>query len=144
MWISATGTSPSRTVGGCGSNLGLEVLSGNVIDGDRFNYVTTTQDGKILRSSSIYLKNDEGKVIGSICVNLDITDTLRLEGVLRQYNRFEDTPDTVQEHFATNVNGLFAQLIKDGQDIIGQARRQHGQEGAHPVYPLSGQEGRVT
>ena len=31
-----------RTIGDCGSNLGLEVLRGTVEDGDRFNYVTTT------------------------------------------------------------------------------------------------------
>ena len=28
-----------RKIGGCGSNLGLEVLSGNVKNGNRFNYI---------------------------------------------------------------------------------------------------------
>ena len=82
------GNVTNRTIGGCGSNLGLEVLRGTVVDGDRFNYVTTTLAGKILRSSSIYLKNDDGEFIGSICINLNITETLQFEGFLRQFNQF--------------------------------------------------------
>lgn len=108
-----------RAIGGCGSNLGLEVLRGTVVDGDRFNYVTTTQDGKILRSSSIYLKDDEGEVIGSICVNLDITETLQFEGYLRQFNQFDNFTNE-EEIFAPDVNNLLAHLIQKGQEKIGK------------------------
>ncbi len=43
-----------RKVGDSGTNLGLEVLRGTKIDGDRFNCISNTRDGKVLRSSSIY------------------------------------------------------------------------------------------
>jgi predicted transcriptional regulator YheO len=112
------GSVTNRTIGGCGSNLGLEVLRGTVVDGDRFNYVTTTQDGKILRSSSIYLKNDDGEVIGSLCINLNITETLQFEGFLRQFNQFDTISN--EEYFATDVNNLLAHLIQTGQDMIGK------------------------
>ncbi len=72
-----------RSIGGCRGNLGLEVLSGNIIDGDRFNYVIHTQTGRILRSSSIYLKNDVGKVMESLCVNFDITEMVQFEATLK-------------------------------------------------------------
>jgi predicted transcriptional regulator YheO len=97
-----------RKIGGSGTNLGLEVLSGKVEDGDRFNYVTTTSNGKILRSSSIYIKNSEGKVIGSICVNLDITDSLHFEGFLHKYNHFESEKS---EFFAQDVGSLLDYMI---------------------------------
>lgn len=113
------GSVTNRTIGGCGSNLGLEVLRGTVVDGDRFNYVTTTQDGKILRSSSIYLKNDEDEVIGSICINLNITESIQFEGFLRQYNQFETI--TNEEFFAADVNNLLAHLIQTGQEKIGKS-----------------------
>lgn len=113
------GSITHRTIGGCGSNLGLEVLRGTVVDGDRFNYVTTTQDGKILRSSSIYLKNEEGEVIGSICVNLDITETLQFEGYLRQFNQF-DSFTNEEEIFAPDVNNLLSHLIQKGQEQLGK------------------------
>ncbi|QQO08485.1 helix-turn-helix transcriptional regulator [Breznakiella homolactica] len=107
----------NRVVGGCGSNLGLEVLNGSVVDGDRFNYVTTTADGKILRSSSIYIKNDEGTVIASICINLDITETLKMEGFLRKYNHFESSQG---EFFAQDVNKLLDYLIQQAQSLVGK------------------------
>ncbi|MEG0687629.1 MAG: helix-turn-helix transcriptional regulator [Hungatella sp.] len=113
------GSITHRTIGGCGSNLGLEVLRGTVVDGDRFNYVTTAQDGKILRSSSIYLKNEEGEVIGSICVNLDITETLQFEGYLRQFNQF-DSFTNEEEIFAPDVNNLLTHLIHKGQEQLGK------------------------
>lgn len=105
----------NRQIGGCGSNLGLEVLSGNVIEGDRFNYVTTTSDGKILRSSSIYLRDDEGKVVASVCVNLDITETVQFEGYLRQFNNFEIGQEEV---FAQDVNHLLQYLIQQALSRI--------------------------
>lgn len=108
----------NRAVGGCGSNLGLEVLRGSVIDGDRYNYVTTTQDGRILRSSSIYIKNNEGTVIGSICINLDITETVQFEGYLRQFNRFETTQG--EEVFVSDVSALLQHLIQQGQELLGK------------------------
>jgi predicted transcriptional regulator YheO len=107
----------NRKIGGCGSNLGLEVLNGKVEDGDRYNYVTTTTDGKILRSSSIYLKDDQGKIIGSICVNLDITESIRFESFLRSYNHFETGQS---EFFAQDVNNLLDYLIQQAQQLIGK------------------------
>ena len=109
----------NRAIGGCGSNLGLEVLRGTVVDGDRFNYITTTQDGKILRSSSIYVKDDDGNVIGSVCVNMDITETLQFEGYLRQFNQFENFSNE-EEIFAPDVNNLLTHLIQKGQEQIGK------------------------
>ena len=78
-----------RKVGDSGPNLGLEVLNGTDQGGNRFNYVLHTRDGKIFRSSSVYFHNDEGKVIGSLCVNLDITETIRFEEYLKGYNQYD-------------------------------------------------------
>lgn len=108
----------NRTVGGCGSNLGLEVLRGTLEDGDRFNYVTTTQGGRILRSSSIYLRDDEDNIIGSICVNFDITESLQFEDYLRHFNQFDQTHSD-EEIFAYDVNTLLSHLITEGLQLIG-------------------------
>jgi predicted transcriptional regulator YheO len=78
----------NRKIGDSGSNLGLEVLRGSVQDGDQFNYITYTRDNKVLRSSSIYIRGDNGRVIGAICLNLDITQSLACEEFLHQLNQF--------------------------------------------------------
>jgi predicted transcriptional regulator YheO len=78
----------NRKIGDSGSSLGLEVPWGTVQDGDDFNYITYTRDNKVLRSSSIYIRGDDGKVIGAVCLNMDITQSLLCEEFLHQFNQF--------------------------------------------------------
>lgn len=125
-----------RKEGDCGSNLGLEVLRGTVKDGDRYNYVINAQDGKLLRSSTMFLKNDEGRIIGSLCINTDITDTVKFEHYLHRYNRF-DIPssepsgmaqgapspagDAPVEVFAKDVTQVLDFLIEGAQKHVGKS-----------------------
>ena len=88
-----------REVGGTGSNLGLEVLQGTVKDGNRFNYITQLRDNRILRSSSLYIKDDEGSLIGCLCVNTDITESVKLESYLKEMNHYDINAADKQEVF---------------------------------------------
>ena len=110
-----------REVGGCGSNLGLEVIRGFKKNGDSFNYITHTKSGRVLRSSTIYLYDQE-KIVGAICINTDISDTLRLENMLRAYNGYtlaDIEKAENSEHFAQNVVELLDYFIKDAQEYVG-------------------------
>jgi predicted transcriptional regulator YheO len=106
-----------RNVGDCGSNLGLEVLRGTVKDGDRYGYVTYTKDGKTLRSSTMYIKDDDGKVIGALCINFDMTELIKFEGFLKKFNRYE-IPEDSQEIFVNNVTQLLDYLISDAEKQV--------------------------
>jgi len=114
----------NRKVGDCGSNLGLEVIRGTVKDGDKFNYYTTTKDGKILRSSSIYLLDEEKNVRYSLCVNLDITESVKFEAFLHNQNRFdlgfEQGNSGGEEIFVNNVHELVENILESGIAFIGK------------------------
>lgn len=111
-----------RKIGGCGSNLGLEIIRGDVQNGDRYNYVVHTPNGKILRSSTMFLHDESGRLIGSLCINLDITQTVAMEGMLHQYNNYIPAAETSQqpEVFAGNVNDILEYLIKQAENLIGK------------------------
>ena len=111
-----------RKIGGCGSNMGLEVLRGTLSDDDRYNYITYTNNGKILRSSSIHFKNPRGKVIGALCINLDITESVRFESFIRDYNSFNPNSNTapVNEFFAQDVQQLLEELLNQALTISGK------------------------
>ncbi|KKI92117.1 hypothetical protein WQ54_11105 [Bacillus sp. SA1-12] len=117
-----------RKIGDPGSNLGLEVLRGTVKDGDRYNYITQTSDGKILRSTSIYLKNSKEEIIGSICINLDISDFIVAENTIKSITMNGMNQD-VQEVFVNDVNDLLEYLLKECQKEIGK-----------PVFHMSKEE----
>lgn len=108
-----------RSIGDCGSNLGLEVLRGTVVNGDRYNYITHTKDGKVLRSSSMYFYEGK-KVIGSLCINTDITEELRYENYLHAKNNYSFHENEKEEVFAKDVNHLLDYFIEEGQRIIGK------------------------
>ena len=132
----------NRKVGDCGSNLGLEVLRGTVQDGNRYNYVVTTRDGKILRSSTLYIRNSENEVIGCLCINTDITETVRFEEFLKQYNQYNpdlsrmygqtppdgtakndshsSTTSNPSEIFANDVSQVLDYLIAEADRLIGK------------------------
>lgn len=114
-----------RSIGGCGSNLGLQVLNGKIESGGMYRYYTQLNNGRIVKSSTIYLKNSEGKVIGSICINFDITDLMNVEKVLSDYELVmpnSDVPE--QEVFTETVGELLDELIKGCEIMIGK----------HPSY----------
>lgn len=123
-----------RKVGDSGTNLGLEVLSGTDQGGNRFNYVLHTRDGKIFRSSSVYFHNDEGKVIGSLCVNLDITETIRFEEYLKGYNQYDmgdagnASGEEVKEIFVNDVTQIIDFLFHEGVHKIGCQPKEMNRE----------------
>lgn len=108
-----------RRIGDCGSNLGLEVLRGTVKDGDRYNYLTQTKEGKILRSSSVYIKNSQGETIGAVCMNLDISDFILAENTIKSITMRNTTSD-VEEVFVKDVNELLDFLLQECQNEIGK------------------------
>lgn len=111
-----------RKVGDPSSNLGLEVLRGTDVNGDRHNYVTRTRDGKTLRSTSVYIRDDNKQVIGALCINLDISDILLAEKILNKMaGRSDSTPAKkadIKEVFVKDVNELLDYLIAECMALI--------------------------
>ena len=107
-----------RTVGDCGTNLGLEVLRGTVSDGDQYSYITQTKDGKILRSTSIYLRDEEGKAIGALCMNWDLTEFYACNSALKDI--LETETGAVEEVITNDVSELLDALIQDSVRYVGK------------------------
>ncbi|MGN9846177.1 helix-turn-helix transcriptional regulator [Nonomuraea sp. H19] len=71
--VAIAGSVTGRSVGGSMSEIGMGVLARGDEAGDELNYVTRTQDGKLVKSSTMVLRDSTGAVFGALCVNLDIT-----------------------------------------------------------------------
>mgnify|MGYP000886503249 FL=1 len=76
-----------RQVAGPLTDLGLRLLKeGSYNKGDYLlNYPSKTPDGKELRASTFFIKNDEGKIIGMLCVNIDLTGALVAKNFIDDY-----------------------------------------------------------
>lgn len=107
-----------RRLGDCGSNLGLEVLRGTIKGGDKHGYLSNSRDGNILHSSSIYIRDTSGKVIGCLCVNMDISNLRLAEKTLKELT-CNDT-HREDEFFVNDVSELLDHLLQKAQDEIGK------------------------
>ena len=96
-----------RKVGGSGSNLGLAVMRGTTDGSNQLNYLTRTTDGKLLRSSTLYLDDENGQKIGALCINYDISDLLTLQNTISGLTLFPvGSPGEPEFHeqFSSDVN----------------------------------------
>lgn len=117
----------NRKIGDSGTNIGLEVLRGTIEGTDRYNYVNRTSDGRVLRSTSIYLKDKAGKVAGSICINFDVTDLLVAERSV-SYLANMGEQDPMEECFTGNVDDLLEYLLAEAVNKIGKPVAQMTKE----------------
>ncbi|MER6787632.1 PAS domain-containing protein [Streptomyces sp. NPDC000658] len=76
------GAVTGRTVGGAMSEIGMRVLARGDDAVDELNYVTRTGAGKLVKSSTMVLRDSAGAVFGALCVNVDVTEVDRVQGLL--------------------------------------------------------------
>ena len=69
----ANGHISQRAVGGPLTNLGLEVISNDSYKDQlyKLNYNGISKDHRILRSSTMFIKDDEKNIVGMLCINFD-------------------------------------------------------------------------
>lgn len=109
-----------RKVGDGPSHVVLEALHGDRDKlADHLSYLTKTRDGKILKSSTIYIRDDSGKAVGIFSINYDITLLLSVEDMLKQFTSTEQL-EQEPEPIARNVSDLLDELIDQSVRIIGK------------------------
>jgi predicted transcriptional regulator YheO len=100
-----------RTVGGPSTNFGLEVFRHEELDHNEYGYRVHTEDGRELRSSSVYLRDRAGHVIGCFTVNVDLTP---LHAARRTIDAVLDDRDAQHKHetFAMDINEVLDDLVE--------------------------------
>ena len=93
---------------------------------DKLAYLTRTDDGRILKSSTLYIRNEEGKIVYIFSMNYDITTLLAAESSIRglvqtepEDSHRDDTSDSPQR-ITHNVTELLDQLIEQAVARVGK------------------------
>lgn len=110
-----------RKVGDGGTNAGLEILKGNASPEDQC-YINTLPNGHILRTTSKYFRDEYGKVNGSLCINLDITDFINCETALQSVtNLGRKSNESNSEIFIGNVDDMLTKMMTDAVESTGKS-----------------------
>ena len=103
-------------------NAELQTLARIASNTHIFNKIIHMRDGKILRSSSIAIHDDDGHNIGSICINTDITDTVKCEEYLKHFNMYTSSNAYVSNSSLTDVNKLLDNLLEQCDMMFNKPR----------------------
>ncbi|MDL2238305.1 helix-turn-helix transcriptional regulator [Christensenellaceae bacterium OttesenSCG-928-K19] len=110
----------NRKVGDGPSHVVLDALkAGDSNLDDHIAYLTKTHDGRILKSSTIFIKDENGMAQGILSINYDITGLMMAENALASlvsHSEDEKEPSRIP----TNINDLLDELIEESVKFTGK------------------------
>ena len=109
-----------RKVGDGASQIVLDQLSGqDTQPKDHLCYLMRTPDGKILKCSSLYIRNSKGKVSAIFCINYDVSGLMMVQSelgsLLNVNSRDQEEPGRI-----INVNSVLDELIEQSVSKVGK------------------------
>ncbi|CDC70222.1 putative uncharacterized protein [Oscillibacter sp. CAG:155] len=110
-----------RKVGDGASHVVIEQLQSNDPEPkDHLCYLTKTPDGKILKSSTVYIRNSKGKVSAIFSINYDISKLLMVESAVRDLISTGEEPQQTEPEKIININDLLDDLIEQSVALVGK------------------------
>ncbi|MGO1053524.1 helix-turn-helix transcriptional regulator [Crossiella sp. CA198] len=80
--VAIAGSVTGRSVGGAMSEIGMGLLARGDAAEDQLNYITRTAAGKMVKSSTMLLRDSQNLVFGALCVNLDLSGLTQVQQLL--------------------------------------------------------------
>lgn len=89
---------------------------------DLLAFTTRTQDGKILKTSISFIRDDKNKVIGCIGINYDISSFLLINNVVSDFTKTLDLKDEEfeNEYYENDLEDTFERLLEVTIKSIGK------------------------
>lgn len=120
IWAIENAHVTGRSVGGPSTNLGLQVLRDEAADHDAFGYRGQTEDGRQLHCSSVYYRNAAGRVIGALCINVDLSPLQQAQTLIGSLLRSSEPAAHTKETHATDIATVLDALFEAAVDAVGK------------------------
>ena len=110
-----------RKLGGSPSNVVIEAIQKNPDDlEDQYAYLTRTDSGRILKSTTIFIKGEDKRPRYVLAINYDITNLLALESTIKSLTTTSEDANTDQPTpIPMDVNQLLDELIAQSVELVG-------------------------
>ena len=109
------GNVTKRRAGASVTNIVLEAIKKYGDDApDMIGYESVTADGRPLKSSTIFIRSEEGRIVGCLCCNIDMTDFTIARNLLNSMCEIQ-TPQPSgkagDEVFAQDIREVMSEII---------------------------------
>lgn len=109
-----------RKLGDGPSQVVLEQLAANEVPEDHLSYLTRTPDGKILKSSTIFMKDQAGAVGAIFSINYDISRLSIIADAVGELIAPADRGEQEPTRITQNVSDLLDDLIEQSVRMVGK------------------------
>ena len=120
--IALAGDLTHRDIGGPPTDLLLRLLHEGKTDEHAVNYEARSDDGKMLRSSTLFLKDETGATVGSLCINVDITYAQHFKHWISSFCEVRElfASDTApSERFPRDVHTVLETALSEAIESVG-------------------------
>jgi predicted transcriptional regulator YheO len=119
--VCLAGNITNRNIGGAATDLLLTKASDGETDEDLYNYLTSLPGGRLMKSCTVFLRDDEGHAQGAFCINFDISAFVNMRNQLGRFIATSDRGDVV-ETFTDEIEETVQNLIAETLNEIGQGQ----------------------
>ncbi|NLS10372.1 PAS domain-containing protein [Nesterenkonia sp. MY13] len=116
------GNVTGRQAGGAMSEIGLRMLNRGADAENDLNYFTRSPDGRRLKCSTMPLRDENGELIGALCINIDVTNLVEASSLLAQIagEATSGPPADSVTVFANDIDEVIDSIV--GQEEINRSK----------------------
>jgi len=120
------GNITGRAVNGAATDLLLsKVKSGDTVE-DLHDYLTSLPGGRVMKSSTIFLRDETGKAYGAFCVNFEITGFMAFQHTLDAFTATDErtgVTEMLTDDIQTTIQSLVAETLLEMGDSASMMSR---------------------
>ena len=111
--VAIAGQLTNRALGAPITNYVLNLLQqhANNVE-ENYYYHSFTKDQRKVKASTTFLRNQDGQVIGCICINYCIDMLYAAQETLTSLTDFGPAPDDEDEHYGNDISDLVAHILE--------------------------------
>lgn len=95
-----------------------QVKAGNT-EKDTINYSGKGSDGRVIKSTTMFIRDDDDKVIGCLCINFDITELTLAKKAIEGLVNFDQQPEK-EDKTSKKINDVLSEVVQSKLDEIGK------------------------
>lgn len=126
--VHIAGDVTKRAIGGAATDLILECVQTGATQKDLHGYGTSLPGGRIMKSSTIFLRDERERALGALCVNLDVTDFVAFRNRLNSFVHTQDSErmtETLSDNLFETVQSAVAEtLYESGRSLHAMNREE--------------------
>ncbi|HAA80097.1 MAG TPA: hypothetical protein DCE09_00290 [Thermoanaerobacter sp.] len=84
------------------------------------NYKNKGKDGKILKSSALFIKDENGKPVGCLTINIDISEFIMVKNTLSEFCDVADTNEEAREAYTGSVSDVLESIVNTTLENYGK------------------------